>query len=152
MQDKLDQLNNEIILKIESKLKELKKNDKWLADQSGIVPAGISQIMNKKRVPTLYTLLRISQALKIDLSEFFNGEASILNFNDRLLKSCLVFWIISNSKDINHRKFADLMNDPNNNINFLIDNDISLDWFFSNKLEKMPETVKNKLIKIIQNL
>ncbi|MBO9618123.1 MAG: helix-turn-helix transcriptional regulator [Niabella sp.] len=70
-------MNDDIILQITNRIKDLRKEQKTtlaqVAARAGVTKGLISQIENNRTVPSLPVLLNIINSLGIDLSDFFQA-------------------------------------------------------------------------------
>lgn len=60
--------------KIKLKLVELKRPNKWLAEQLGKDPATVSKWCTNTSQPTIETLLKIADLLEVDYTELIISE------------------------------------------------------------------------------
>lgn len=63
---------NELLTKIDKLMKERNMSLYKLAQESGIPYSSLNSMMNKNNLPTIATLEKICQGLRISLSEFFS--------------------------------------------------------------------------------
>ncbi len=63
------EISDAVVNKIKKNLYDQGHTSYWLAQQCNLTEAALSYIFNHKRHPTLHTLLIISEALNIKLSD-----------------------------------------------------------------------------------
>ena len=59
-----------MVIEIKVKLKQIERNAKWLAQDSGVTEKAISEISNGKREPSEKTLNRIADSLNVAIRSF----------------------------------------------------------------------------------
>lgn len=69
---KPEQIINKLLDEIEIIRKTQKLSHEKLAELAGIHRSTISLILNKKRIPTILTCLKITQALNVNLANILN--------------------------------------------------------------------------------
>lgn len=83
--------NNYIIERIERILEDKKISRYRLALNSGIPQSSITNLLNRKNVPTIATLEKICKGMDMTLSQFFAYDDECLNLSPRQ-KEVLDIW------------------------------------------------------------
>ncbi len=82
-------MQEEVLIKISNKIKEIRKNKRitvqQLADEARVSKGLISQIENNRTIPSLPVLMNIVHSLQLDLTEFFKDISPINNHQNVLI-------------------------------------------------------------------
>lgn len=82
---------NYIIDRIESLCEKKQISRYRLSQKSGLAQSSISNLLNRKSLPTIPTLERICEGLDVTLAQFFAGEDETPNLTEEQ-KELLVAW------------------------------------------------------------
>lgn len=72
---------NYIIKRIEELCEKQNMSRYRLAQKSGLSQSSISNLLNRRSLPSIITLSKICDGFKITLSQFFTDEGSVVNLS-----------------------------------------------------------------------
>lgn len=76
------QTENYIIERIERMCKERHLSRYRLAQRSGLSQSSVTNLLNRKNVPTIFTLEKICKGLGITLAQFFSADSIRLDLTE----------------------------------------------------------------------
>ncbi len=82
---------NYIIERIEELCEKRQMSRYRLSQKTGLAQSSISDLLNRKSVPTIPTLEKICEGLGITLSQFFAGDGDVPNLTEEQ-KELLASW------------------------------------------------------------